>query len=99
MVLQIPWLYPVAQLKDTDTHDSSHITVLSEDQTMRLCKAARDCGATVTHVVTALGALAHAEMEIAAATAAGGARYEEVVGPYQVATTYLVAFNFINHVR
>lgn len=78
--------------------DPSHITTLSEDQTTCLYKAAHTCGATVTHVVTALGALAHAEMEIAAATTAGIARYKEVVGAYESATAYVIAFNFIHQV-
>lgn len=69
-----------------------------EDLTTRLYAAARAHGATMTHVVTAISALAHAEAMLAAAASEGDERYAQVAGLYGQAAIYLVAFNFINHV-
>lgn len=67
--------------------------------TARLCAATRAHGATINHVLTALSALAHAEAMLAAAAAEGDERYAQVSNLYGQASLYVVAFNFINHVR
>ncbi|KAI5118789.1 hypothetical protein M0805_005018 [Coniferiporia weirii] len=92
----IPWLY--APRATGATGDVARLVKFSAATTAQLHAAARRHGGSITQVVTALSALAHAEAALQTAGSGGdAARFEEVAQAYAASTHYLVAWNFINH--
>jgi len=78
--------------------DVTRLVTLTPEATSKLHALTKEKGVTVTQVVTALSALAHVEAYAKIALEIGDERFQTVAGAYAMATHYLVAINFINHV-
>ncbi|KAL5525434.1 hypothetical protein ACEPAF_9304 [Sanghuangporus sanghuang] len=88
------WLYPTRTTSQRG--DVSRLVQFPEETSAKLHALCKKKGYTVTQVVTALSALAHAEAALKTAAIVGSERFQEVSNAFYGASHYLVPWNFIN---
>jgi len=92
------WDWKPVELAKPVRRDISALVILSANTTAKLHAISKKNGHSITHVMTALSALAHAEAGLKNMAKENPVRFKEAAKSFLDSQVYNIVFTFVNYV-